>query len=478
MDADTEASLPWEAMTHTEGDIPWAALETFAHAVAADWDVLEEILNLYDEFMETPYERQSFECLYVPAILAMAAPKLSDAGRDRAARFLLRSLIYAGDEEDELMRDVLPAAIGAFGPKAVLPVVAEFMPEDYQPGNVAFGLWQMATLARKTRDPQLREPIIRLCTEALEKAEQGRIDIDDVDFAGFVLARIGHQASRPLIQRLYEKTELGDLQDYLDLMDGKWVLPDEEDAWEKPVKSWLEEGWRFLRDWYQDNGKSEELDPERQDQAARSRAEALAKEFGQSLDDLPLPQDAREEAESIAFFLLDYAWTYEGAKPEELTIPVLRELLLEQFPRKISADEEFFGLVGSVVEVFLHWLGKKGILKDVDPLEDAVHEWRDEIRSRGADSRSWGPGKRFMMSAKQHGVDPTDEQAMQRYILEYNRQLMAKQAGQYEPVTKDLDNDDFAPVAAPIINSGPKIGRNDPCPCGSGKKFKKCCGRH
>ncbi|MDE3161441.1 MAG: SEC-C domain-containing protein [Acidobacteriota bacterium] len=22
----------------------------------------------------------------------------------------------------------------------------------------------------------------------------------------------------------------------------------------------------------------------------------------------------------------------------------------------------------------------------------------------------------------------------------------------------------------------PKIGRNEPCPCGSGKKFKKCCG--
>ncbi len=22
-----------------------------------------------------------------------------------------------------------------------------------------------------------------------------------------------------------------------------------------------------------------------------------------------------------------------------------------------------------------------------------------------------------------------------------------------------------------------KIGRNDPCPCGSGKKYKKCCGR-
>lgn len=26
------------------------------------------------------------------------------------------------------------------------------------------------------------------------------------------------------------------------------------------------------------------------------------------------------------------------------------------------------------------------------------------------------------------------------------------------------------------VRDGPKIGRNDPCPCGSGKKFKKCCG--
>ena len=27
------------------------------------------------------------------------------------------------------------------------------------------------------------------------------------------------------------------------------------------------------------------------------------------------------------------------------------------------------------------------------------------------------------------------------------------------------------------VRTGPKVGRNDPCPCGSGKKFKQCCGR-
>ena len=27
----------------------------------------------------------------------------------------------------------------------------------------------------------------------------------------------------------------------------------------------------------------------------------------------------------------------------------------------------------------------------------------------------------------------------------------------------------------PYVRSGKKIGRNDPCPCGSGKKYKQCC---
>ena len=33
-----------------------------------------------------------------------------------------------------------------------------------------------------------------------------------------------------------------------------------------------------------------------------------------------------------------------------------------------------------------------------------------------------------------------------------------------------------AEKAKPVTNSSAKAGRNDPCPCGSGKKYKKCCG--
>ena len=29
-----------------------------------------------------------------------------------------------------------------------------------------------------------------------------------------------------------------------------------------------------------------------------------------------------------------------------------------------------------------------------------------------------------------------------------------------------------------VVREGKKVGRNDPCPCGSGKKYKQCCGRN
>ena len=38
-------------------------------------------------------------------------------------------------------------------------------------------------------------------------------------------------------------------------------------------------------------------------------------------------------------------------------------------------------------------------------------------------------------------------------------------------ITKDFNR-------SRIVVKEDKVGRNDPCPCGSGKKYKKCCGRN
>jgi uncharacterized protein len=41
-----------------------------------------------------------------------------------------------------------------------------------------------------------------------------------------------------------------------------------------------------------------------------------------------------------------------------------------------------------------------------------------------------------------------------------------------EPYWKPME---LEPTEKQLARKPPKVGRNEPCPCGSGKKFKKCC---
>ena len=46
------------------------------------------------------------------------------------------------------------------------------------------------------------------------------------------------------------------------------------------------------------------------------------------------------------------------------------------------------------------------------------------------------------------------------------------------PQGSDIVSEAAAAVEkAKPVRAGPKVGRNDPCPCGSGKKYKHCCGK-
>jgi preprotein translocase subunit SecA len=58
-----------------------------------------------------------------------------------------------------------------------------------------------------------------------------------------------------------------------------------------------------------------------------------------------------------------------------------------------------------------------------------------------------------------------------RFIYNVNTSNLPRREKVAEPI---MTNED-AGVKKPVVK-GEKIGRNDPCPCGSGKKYKKCCG--
>ncbi len=53
----------------------------------------------------------------------------------------------------------------------------------------------------------------------------------------------------------------------------------------------------------------------------------------------------------------------------------------------------------------------------------------------------------------------------------HERSTFAKAEGRWYYVDGDR------PAQKPFVHDKPAVNRNDPCPCGSGKKFKKCCGK-
>ncbi len=56
-------------------------------------------------------------------------------------------------------------------------------------------------------------------------------------------------------------------------------------------------------------------------------------------------------------------------------------------------------------------------------------------------------------------------------------ELEARRRSQQERELRMSHGDEEAPKPKPVRRKNKKIGRNEPCPCGSGKKYKKCCGR-
>jgi preprotein translocase subunit SecA len=62
----------------------------------------------------------------------------------------------------------------------------------------------------------------------------------------------------------------------------------------------------------------------------------------------------------------------------------------------------------------------------------------------------------------------------QRREEEKNRKYQHASASSLVEEQEDLPAEE---IKQPVLREGPKVGRNDPCPCGSGKKFKQCCGK-
>jgi SEC-C motif domain protein len=97
--------------------------------------------------------------------------------------------------------------------------------------------------------------------------------------------------------------------------------------------------------------------------------------------------------------------------------------------------------------------------------------------------REWSEGSEW------HGLrilattdgGPDDQEGTVEFVAEYSRE--GEGAAHHEVATFSRHAGAWHLVKGehvkpkPFVREAPKTGRNDPCPCGSGKKHKKCCGQ-
>jgi SEC-C motif-containing protein len=117
---------------------------------------------------------------------------------------------------------------------------------------------------------------------------------------------------------------------------------------------------------------------------------------------------------------------------------------------------------------------------NVDFIMDSHHSrTRHEIER--ADVESWSKSSKWLglrVLETQKG-EKSDDTGVVIFHARYESEGKEFDHFEYSQFEKENGEWKFLDAQAlhpgPIRREGPKIGRNDPCPCGSGKKYKKCC---
>jgi len=152
-------------------------------------------------------------------------------------------------------------------------------------------------------------------------------------------------------------------------------------------------------------------------------------EGGKALDE-PQQAELRLEADTFQGFVVHYL----GIEMEELTKENVREYLLDYFPQEVRVVPEDITVVPAHLARFLRFLAS-----------EAVVDHGNELATYAINLQS------------------AFESAMRQAYEGNTPRGLGTGMGNDEPT--------------PPLKAQSKVSRNAPCPCGSGKKFKKCCGR-
>lgn len=178
------------------------------------------------------------------------------------------------------------------------------------------------------------------------------------------------------------------------------------------------------------------------------------------IDMLDYIKQNKNDAEKIAEQLKKLALEIYSKKEEEITSEQMREL--ERIVMLKVVDEKWMNHIDSMDElkngIGLRAYGQKDPvvqyrLEGFDMFDEMINDIKFDVT-------------KILMHIRQQG--------------EVKRQETVKITGEALEAIHSVDGGSKigTDVDRTVRNEGPKVGRNDPCPCGSGKKYKQCCGRN
>jgi HEAT repeat protein len=414
--------------------VQWPLDELIEEIVLADWEVpvrpLEALLAHGGEAVEplleelkkyTPDELQRTRALW-PAV---ALGELRDA---RAAE-PLASLVRSADVDEVLLSIAAAEALAKIG-VAALPALQTLLDSETQHTR----LWAYYAAGRISDDTAFS-----LLLTALER------DAELTDVIAMTLGGVGRpEASDPILAALaraepWQRPEIE--QALVDLHGTEADRPESSRDWRlryrwNPGVGWFPVNWITISAIVRGDA---DLMKHRSIPAARSLEEILA------------------EARSTEPELCDCC----GVPPHHLTgVPVCPDTaawVAEMQARLlgIAAEENSFEDLFDV----LHHVELK--LAEVD----------EKPKRSGSAAAAKGEGLRTSLQVLREACIWLVEQGIEsvgagRVRLHREARGAAERYGRLLP----------PPPAAPVSAQAARVGRNDPCPCGSGRKFKKCCG--
>ena len=167
--------------------------------------------------------------------------------------------------------------------------------------------------------------------------------------------------------------------------------------------------------------------------------------------------------------LLEFGIAYRGEIVDEMTSFSVQEFIQDHVPRKVTTAPKSAGAIIGELIAFWEFLDRVHEL----PAARSILEWLKtdgrvaDLEADLSDSSNFGMAKSLFTMGDQAGFDMTSEAGINSFMQAYNQSFSQVNTPPSRP-----------PGSTPSVQltRDVRAGRNDPCPCGSGKKFKKCCG--